>query len=436
MAHRFRRSIILVATLAASLLIVSPAGRAQTVPQPPPPAGPAHPMTADPADQPYFTLTWRPDPRAAAIDRLTRHNSSTPLPRLTPGQLIANPANLDHHADRRCGEATQAAGAVHPPMARPADWYCLDREDSTSTSWSLQGITGSEDAHNSGRVDRRNVFLMSWYHNNSAGVTDRSRLSMLVPSLNSDYVNIELVRLTGTAANPSFRGLPTHADGVVWYGNHLYVADPSRGLLVFDMDDILDLGTTTDPRAPGYRFVLPETGAWRTQGTPCNRTLPPGQTGFVPRKQFPCYNYASLDRSATSYQFVTGEYCRLRINDVPSWCDSRLARWRIDDIESRVPGRTISAAEVFTQPATSVQGAASYSFTGTRACYYFNSSRGGNRLGWVFSDVPNRNPNYQPGGVGLQDLYVARIERQLWTVTEWPGVGKRILYGINPPPCP
>ncbi|TVT31499.1 hypothetical protein FNH05_28290 [Amycolatopsis rhizosphaerae] len=423
------------------------------------------------SDAQYFRLTWRPDSLAGSIGNLTRFHSTTPLPTLNPQQLVTTIAAggpLVRHATQQCPQALvppppqNMAGAIYPPMKKPADWYCLDHADSGDPNeapvgpdrhlpgWSLQGISGSEDTARGipHTIAGHKVFLLSWYHNDAAGHNDGSRLTFLLQdpqNARGNYQHVGLVQLSGSKTNPTFRPLRTHADGVVWYRDattdRLFVADPDRGLLAFDMNKILDLGSTVDPRAPGFRYVLPEVGVWGTRGGPCNRTLTAGETGFVPRPHVPCYNYASLDTSVTSYQFVTGEYCRLRIHDQPSWCPSRLARWRISDIQNWTPNTTIEAVQVFTQPATSVQGAASYNFSGgPSVCYYFNSSRGRNNLGWVFADRPDITaaPQYEHGGVGLQDLYVESDERQLWTVTEWPGYGKRILYGIAPPPplCP
>ncbi|MFF8992385.1 hypothetical protein ACF09H_21100 [Streptomyces sp. NPDC014983] len=376
------------------------------------------PMVSDPAARSDFHLRWEPDPRASDI-------AGFPYPRLTPGQLISNPANTDHRADRRCPRANSASGALRNAVAA-ADWYCLDTTDSNSTSWSLQGLSGSEDAHPGGTVNGHRVFLTSWYaHGPNSSTPTRSRVSFLVAGTPGRYVNVELVQLAPGAAQ--FRALPTHAGGVVWHDNHLYVADPRRGLRVFDTRNILDLGRTTDPRARGYRFVLPQVGIWST-----------GSSQSCNRGSRACYDYVTLDRSASSWQFITGEYCSERRGGVLVWCDSRLARWRTSDITSRTPGRTIHAQEVFRQPVTNVQGGVSYTdpTSSARRCYYFDSSRGDSRLGWLVTDRPSRQPTYQQGGVGLQDLYVQASNHQLWTVTEWPGVGKRILYGVNQPSCP
>ncbi|WP_181808582.1 hypothetical protein [Streptomyces shenzhenensis] len=406
---------------AAALALVLCAGPADAYARSGAPAAPVpapRPMTSDPASRPDFHLTWQPDPRAANI-------AGFPYPRLTPGQLISNPANTDHTATRKCSAANSTIGALRNSVAA-VDWYCFDNVDSASSTWTPQGMSGSEDAHPGGTVDGKQVFLTSWYgHRPNNSTPTRSRVSFLVAGTPGRYAHVELVRLVPGAAR--FGALPTHAGGVVWRDNYLYVADPRRGLLVFDTRNILDLGRTDDPRAPGSRFVLPQVGIWSTGSTlPCNR----GTRA--------CYDYVTLDRSASSWQFITGEYCSQRQGGVLVWCNSRLARWRTSDITSRTAGRTIHAQEVFRQPVTNVQGGVSYTdpTNSARRCYYFDSSRGENNLGWLVTDRPNRTPASLPGGVGLQDLYVQRANHQLWTVTEWPGLGTRIVYGVNQPSCP
>ncbi|WP_028799260.1 hypothetical protein [Streptomyces sp. 142MFCol3.1] len=406
-----------VATLAL-VICVGPTGAHAQSGAPAAPSPAPRPMVSDPASRPDFHLTWEPDHRASNI-------AGFPYPRLTPGRLISNPSYTDHQATRHCSAANNAIGALRNSVAA-ADWYCFDSVDSASSTWTPQGMSGSEDAHAGGTVDGHRVLLTSWYgHAPNSSTPRRSRVSFLVAGTPGRYAHVELVQLAPGASR--FRALPTHAGGVVWHDNYLYVADPRRGLRVFDTRNILDLGRTDDPRAPGSRFVLPQIGVWSTgSAQSCNR----GTRA--------CYDYVTLDRSASSWQFITGEYCSRSQGGTLVWCNSRLARWRTGDITSRTPGRTINAQQVYRQPVTNVQGGVSYQDPAgsARHCYYFDSSRGENNLGWLVTDRPNRQPTYQQGGVGLQDLYVQRSNHQLWTVTEWPGLGTRIIYSVNQPSCP
>lgn len=415
-----------VAVAALALVFcAAPVGAQAQSGAPKQPGPPSRPMVADPASVPDFHLQWVPDPLAPDIN-------SFPYPRLTPDQLISHPSYLDRQARRNCPEANNLPTPTNPTgggalrnVVPAVTWYCWQHPDDTSPNWTPQGISGSEDARAGGTVNNHHVFVASWYgHDTGSRTPTRSRVSFLVAGTGR-YVNVELVQLVPGPVR--FTGLPTHAGGIVWHGNYLYVADTNEGLRVFDTRKILDLGRTNDPRAPGHRFVLPEVGLWYTGSTQhCN---------WATRA---CYDYVTLDRSAASWQFITGEYCQAAAG---AWCNSRLARWRRDDIDitSQTPvGRTIHAQAVYQQPVTSVQGGVSYRDPANtnRTCYYFDSSRGERNLGWLVTDRPNRTPVPERGGVGLQDLYVQRSNHRLWTVTEWPGNGKRILYSVRQPSCP
>ena len=53
-----------------------------------------------------------------------------------------------------------------------------------------------------------------------------------------------LVDPTGTKARPNYRAIDSHAGGIAWYGNYLYVAETNRGVRVFDLRNIFDLGVS------------------------------------------------------------------------------------------------------------------------------------------------------------------------------------------------
>lgn len=411
MARTFARRVLLTALTVVISGVVATDGHAQP---PPPPDPPPRPMVLRNQDLPRFSLTWRAAPNLGQLGNFTRR---------TPEDLVRNPAWLTHQARQQCPEARNPMTGALRPGVIARDWYCLNQQDSVDEDWSLQGLTGSEDASQGGTVDGQRPLVLVWYHRppNAPGTPqnppDRARLSFLVPS-SGRYANIELVTMTGDPNTP-FASIGTHAGGTVWHGNHLYVSSHNAGLRVFDMRNILDLG----PQPPGnYQFVLPQIGTWRNQ----NQT-----NECDPGSNRPCYDYATLDRSAQSWQFMTGEYCSERDSAGHlAQCGSRIARWRIEDIASRTG--TITAREVYRQPATNVQGGVSYiDPSSQRRCYHFSSSRGAHRRGWLISDRPNVNPGYIRAAVGLQDLYVWRSRSMLWTGTEWPGVGKRIIYGVN-----
>lgn len=383
-----------------------------------------------PADPTPFHLTWQGD-HLAGLARDLRLAVNGGLAPLDLNYLLNR---TDHTARRGCKAATNPGGALAGVNAS-LDWYCLQPVDATATNWNLQSISGTEDASPTGKVDNRRAIAIGWHH----VPEDASRLSFLIPTAvpngSTGYVNVYLVRpVHPTSGHLSYEAIPSGADGLVWYGHYLYLADRRNGILVFDMNNLLDLALKgndyTDDKtgwsgnqyhSPGYRFVLPEIGRWSQTANGslgCNHT------------SVPCYDYAGLDRSTSPPKVATGEYCNIRVtptHPVPDPCAvGRVARWNMNRLANH--HGTISApVDTFHQTSPFTQGGITFN-----SCYYFNRSRGPNRNGFLIHDRPGRPPLSDVAGIGLQDLY--RIENELWTVTEWPGEGKRILYGALPPP--
>ena len=99
-------------------------------------------------------------------------------------------------------------------------------------------------------------------------------------------------------AGPSNSGYGTslHAGGILWYGNHLFVADTARGFRMFDMRRIYDLGASPNGTTSGsnmvgrhgntyygygYRYVMPQVGSWtRTAPTGTKCTTADGSPQF------------------------------------------------------------------------------------------------------------------------------------------------------------
>ncbi|AGL16136.1 hypothetical protein L083_2626 [Actinoplanes sp. N902-109] len=102
-----------------------------------------------------------------------------------------------------------------------------------------------------------------------------------------------LVRPVGS----SFVAATPRADGVVWYGNRLFVAD-GRELEVYDMRHLWRVSTLADTvgvsggesSAHGLRWAMPMIGRYWTGATPDVACA--ARTGDAP-----CLNSLSLDRT-------------------------------------------------------------------------------------------------------------------------------------------
>ena len=111
-----------------------------------------------------------------------------------------------------------------------------DHEDSRTAEWYPQGVAASPDGR---------VLLASWYRKS----TNEARVSV-VDTLARRYRHLGLV----TAGLAPVR---SHAGGLAWCEDVLYVADTSTGLRHFDLGRILRT-------ADGY--ALPEAGRYRSAG--------------------------------------------------------------------------------------------------------------------------------------------------------------------------
>ncbi|MGW1882654.1 hypothetical protein [Streptomyces sp. NPDC001970] len=177
----------------------------------------------------------------------------------------------------------------------------------------------------------------------------------------ADHVSYDAVHAD---EDPKQNGV--HAGGMVWYGNHLYVADTRNGIRVFDMrlimdlDLDLDLDPDGDPSTPGdmgtdtdgvqttsnvqdktkigrhnsvwysygYRYVMPQVAAWKFKATQSN---PQGSYACVDTGA-PKASYLSLDRSIVPDRLITGAYCRPE-GTMPS--TGRVSAYPVADLEAR-----------------------------------------------------------------------------------------------------
>ena len=130
--------------------------------------------------------------------------------------------------------------------------------DNAVDYWWPQGITGSADATPGGVVDGHRELLVSWYSKNGKG----TRVSFVnADSLsNTKYRHVLLVEPDDSGG---FGLVQSHAGGIAWVGDHLYVAETDGGLRVFDMRHLLKVPNPDD--ALGYAFILPQVGLYKTE---------------------------------------------------------------------------------------------------------------------------------------------------------------------------
>ncbi|MFH8773445.1 hypothetical protein [Streptomyces sp. NPDC017958] len=386
-----------------------------TAPNPPP-------VKMRPGTPEAFALRWGNDRRTAA--RRLREAVNPDGARVTVGSML-DAANVQAHTQRNANcrnQATGSGGALRGVDV--AAFYCLRHDDATDPDWTPQGISGTEDAQPGvGTVDGHKAIAFSWHEGPPGGAGMGTRLSFLDTAPDSNkYIHVLLV--VPNASGTDYSEVSIHAGGIAWYRNYIFVTANQGGLHVFDTTNLLQLARnskgSTSKNCPtgrqepggkycgrGYDYLLPEIGRWNNPNSATTR-----------------YDSMALERAPGSAPvFLTSEYRTSSVGQVVRWTDTDLTSFQ----------GTIHPFRAWFQPVRYVQGAFS------RGCYYFNTGGGGSgNRDLVFANATGSHmtPVSQTGGRGLQDLYWLRSVEQLWTLTEFPGDGNRVLYGVNRPACP
>jgi hypothetical protein len=303
----------------------------------------------------------------------------------------------------------------------PTNTYCFNDADSNSKEWTPQAISGVSDAQKDERWGAAaRLILVGWYDDlnthRSNGCNDKNdtdvcnekgvRVTFVDPASHK-YRHVLLVwpyknkkkhwSFDAVHARDNVRGKKRqtgiHTGGMVWYGNHLYVADTYNGIRVFDMRKIMDLNPDGDPSTNdrtqdglqsnvknkmkigrqknawysfGYRYVMPQVATFKFTATQYNND---SKNKDVRRAcadhGAPKASYLSLDRSGTD-RMILGEYClSYPKGDLPS--TGRVGAFRAADLE-KLTG-TVTAGSTFFLPKDKIQGAARYN-----GRWYFNQS--------------------------------------------------------------
>ncbi|MEU6013703.1 RICIN domain-containing protein [Streptomyces sp. NPDC047515] len=130
--------------------------------------------------------------------------------------------------------------------------FCWDETDDKTSAWSNgwhpQGFTASHDADASGTVDGHHLYMATWYY----GVEEhdrnkKARISILESNgTERTYGHVLLVRPSGSRADPQFTSFnDVHADGMVWYGNRLFVANGGE-LQIYDLNHLWKVNSISE----------------------------------------------------------------------------------------------------------------------------------------------------------------------------------------------
>ena len=207
-------------------------------------------------------------------------------------------------------------------------------------------------------------------------------------------------------AADDFKEVGVHAGGIVWYGNTLWVVDTSKGIRVFDMDNIwrVDTGDSVGKRsdgtytAQGYKYVIPQVMWYEWTGD------------FDFR-----FSFISLDRTTTPDSILVGEY-QPDSNEKPV----RMVQYDVDYKKRRLvvnEDNLASGTWAYCVNVDRMQGAVQVDGT-----IYISRSNGETTFGDIFT--------WTPGGkavdtgntpAGPEDLTYDKRTKEIFTVTEHPG---------------
>jgi hypothetical protein len=242
--------------------------------------------------------------------------------------------------------------------------FRFDAGDSHSAEWYPQGVSASPDGA---------VVLVSWYRKG----TNATRISCV--DLGSG--RYRHVRLTTAALEP----VRSHAGGLAWREDLLYVADTKAGLRVFDLTRIL-----RTPSAGDDRYALPEVGRYRPAGAALR------------------FSHASVDETAAG--LLVGEY----LDKAPG---GRLVRWPFG------PGGLLAseAAEAaWTTGHSNLQGAVAL-----RGRMLMAESRGVARAGTLHVSPYAETSEHRRWAVGCEDLALAGTE--VLSLSEHPDLPRPLV---------
>jgi hypothetical protein len=282
------------------------------------------------------------------------------------------------------------AGSPGPGVVAGFRW---DEEDSDVPTWIPQGITGSADAVPGGIVDGHRELVVSWY--STAGKGSRVTFINADALVGAKYRHVLLVE---PKAGGGFGIVESHAGGIAWYGNYLYVAQTNGGLRVFDLRHIVKVPADRKGETLTYQYLLPQVGMYLS-------TTP----GLV-------FSYVSLDRSGKRPALVTGEFRQ-------GEAGGRIVRWKLNG-NTGLLGPKAKAKAAYTSPVGSVQGALML-----RGKIGTISSAGETNPGTFTTGAPGQTATGRAWAAGGEDMTFAGTSGRIYSLTEYAGA--RTVFAVN-----
>jgi hypothetical protein len=293
--------------------------------------------------------------------------------------------------------------------------FAWDHGDQRSHWWP-QGITSSAD---SGPEDRP-VLVTTSYAKELGDVAMGSRVTIvdLAGGPAPAYAHVLLVWPDlGDDGTLTVRPVRSHAGGVAWRGNHLHVASTSRGVVTFDLDDIVVASRTDLPRALGvqdgglsgfgHRFLLPARHLCKAGTT----------RGETPLR----YSFLSIGHHYGPSRLWVGEYGR-------DGMTTRLATYDLDATDGLLftDEAGVAAPSYLSDGGVErMQGVAV-----AHGVLHVTTSNGRRGRGSLWAGTPGHWQQHEKVlPPGPEDLCYRPAEDELWTVTEYPR--RRLVLGLR-----
>ena len=313
-------------------------------------------------------------------------------------------------------DTNRTATRTDVPGEAVAEGFTWEPRDVRTDRWWPQGITTSADAYgheqSAGTLDGRSVLLTSWYAHGAFGqLLLGSRITVVadVDGAAPAYRHVLLVEPVKIGPVHLLRPVRVHAGGIVWYGDHLFVAGSGAGIRVFRLDDITHVRNRV--RTRGYRYVLPQATAYAADQDADQQPL--------------TYSFLSLDRGRDVDRLVAGEY------GTKGSGSHRLVRYPLDRdtqlLSGDEQGRSVALDLHDSQP-DRMQGATLVGDT-----WVVTASAGEGRPGDLWVGTPGHLRKHR--GVlptGPEDVAHWPQRRQVWSLSEWPG--RRWVFGVDVDP--
>ncbi len=363
------------------------------------------------------------------------------LARILPRAQISDVLAVANREATRLSSAPAGVGGF-------SHGFTWNTGDQDAVEWIPQGITTSADALGAGLwpAGGKRVVMVSWYFETDPddnGVEDFPldkgiRVSFIdhTSAAAPVYRHVLLVEpVRGAGGTFTYEPVRKHAGGIMWYGNRLYVVDTYKGLRVFDLDSILEVGTGR-PDACGrqsdgsyhaydYRFVLPQCGAYDNTGTLLR------------------FSAIGLDRASSPDSLTVSEYATSLTSPVVDYSGTawngngntvalpKVVRWPLDYTTRGLASTT--ATEAVTVKQGKIQGVVSRKTKHYLSASDGPSSNGSLRTVTSGTDVPSTVVRL---GKGCEDLSFhsaeaadwAYRESVIWNLSEY--AGRRDVYAV------